>query len=421
DEIGTLIGHRSNNVDKTTTPWTIVGPAAAIATQIQNNPDTSIEWGGKLLSYYDQQLTGIGVPRGTDLYFGLLKAMHSTPWTRIWAIHVRHALGYWPATYAEFYDAIGRLQDGTLQWDPETKKATRVPSCSALQILERTGTFAHPDDAFAAVSALSAITIVAGHYSRPLTWLTPISTADRTHTGGGRFGGAPGHPPPVCVRLGAVGTSFPDIRFGPPLRGWVVAKSGWGDSRAGAKSGFHAGIDLYRPKGDPVLAMASGNVYFAAKKGIAGNWVGIEHKNGWISRYMHLDSRTVEQGDHVKKGQVIGFVGQTGYNPANAAPHLHLSVLLDRDRVGDYWAKYGKASPSNYPMRTLHGIRYTAVPGEPVVPINEYNPGMAKRMARRGVLPYQKPPPLKSNWPAFFAVAALGTLGFVAVFTFWPE
>lgn len=405
DEIGALIDHRSGNIDKTTAPWSIIGPVAPIAEQIKSDPDVSMQWGGRLLSYYDQQLAGVGVPRGTDLYYGLLKAMHWSPWARIWAIHVRHALGRWPRTYAEFDGAAKKIMAGSLPWDPSTKRASSLPSCSPLTVLDRVPSFKHPDDATVA-GTLPIMRVIADRYRRPL-WFVPL-------------------PMPLRMRStmlgGALGTSssFPGIRFSKPLRGHILAKGGWGDSRPSAKSGFHAGVDIYRPKGDPVYAMAPGEVYVATKKGQAGNWVGIEHKNGWISRYMHLNERFVEKGEHVKRGQRIGTVGQTGFDPTRAAPHLHLSVLLDRTKLPEFQARYGKSSPAEYPMLSRKGIQYTAIPLEPVVPIDEYSARMAKRMASRNVMPYQGSPPVSANWPAFFAIGAIGVLGLIAAFAFWP-
>lgn len=87
----------------------------------------------------------------------------------------------------------------------------------------------------------------------------------------------------------------------------------------------HYGIDLRAAHGAPVMASAPGRVVFAGKQRGFGNIVIVDHGRGTETYYAHLSSFAVGNGARVGRGEVIGFVGQTG----NAsAPHLHFEVRM---------------------------------------------------------------------------------------------
>ncbi|MGC8737414.1 MAG: M23 family metallopeptidase [Candidatus Hydrogenedens sp.] len=86
---------------------------------------------------------------------------------------------------------------------------------------------------------------------------------------------------------------------------------------------WHQGIDIKARKGTPVLAVQKGIVTFAGKSKNYGLLVCIEHSGLWESRYAHLNTIEVKKNKKVKKGEVIGRVGETG----NATgPHLHFEL-----------------------------------------------------------------------------------------------
>ncbi len=89
----------------------------------------------------------------------------------------------------------------------------------------------------------------------------------------------------------------------------------------------HHGVDLAAPRGTPVYATADGRVGQAERFGSYGNYVRIEHGGDLHTRYAHLSSYTVSEGDVVQKGDLIGYVGSTG---RSTGPHLHYEV-----RIGD--------------------------------------------------------------------------------------
>ena len=93
----------------------------------------------------------------------------------------------------------------------------------------------------------------------------------------------------------------------------------------------HRGIDLTADAGTPVYAAQDGAVTVAEYNSVFGNWVGIDHGAGadghrWNTVYAHLDDLTVQAGQVVKAGDLIGHVGSTGNSTGN---HLHFEVMID--------------------------------------------------------------------------------------------
>lgn len=99
----------------------------------------------------------------------------------------------------------------------------------------------------------------------------------------------------------------------------------YGESRTGH---FHAGIDIdgYGNDGQPVVAAASGTVITATNSGAYGNYVIIDHGNGYTTLYAHMSSNAVGSGSYVNAGDVIGYLGATG----NATgTHCHFEVRIN--------------------------------------------------------------------------------------------
>jgi murein DD-endopeptidase MepM/ murein hydrolase activator NlpD len=87
----------------------------------------------------------------------------------------------------------------------------------------------------------------------------------------------------------------------------------------------HYGVDYAAPTGTPVLATADGTVRSAGRNGGAGKMVRIRHANGFETSYLHLSryGRGIRSGARVRQGQVIGYVGATGWA---TGPHLDYRV-----------------------------------------------------------------------------------------------
>jgi murein DD-endopeptidase MepM/ murein hydrolase activator NlpD len=112
--------------------------------------------------------------------------------------------------------------------------------------------------------------------------------------------------------------------------------SKWGASRdAGARS--HQGIDIFAPRGTPVLAASNGVVTRVGDIGIGGNVVWMRDGDGNNLYYAHLDRWNVAEGVRVRIGDTLGFVGNTG-NARTTAPHLHFGVYHRGEGPTDpYW------------------------------------------------------------------------------------
>ena len=86
---------------------------------------------------------------------------------------------------------------------------------------------------------------------------------------------------------------------------------------------MHNGVDLSAPSGTPIYATRAGVVSYAGYNGSCGNYVTINHQDGFKSRYMHMTHYVVSSGSYVSAGQVIGYCGSTG---DSTGPHLHFEI-----------------------------------------------------------------------------------------------
>jgi len=93
---------------------------------------------------------------------------------------------------------------------------------------------------------------------------------------------------------------------------------------------FHSGWDLEAAVGTSVRATDAGTVAFAGQQGVYGNLIVINHQHGRQTRYAHLETMAVREGQEVRSGQVLGTVGQTG-EPDMEAAHLHFEVRSNSD------------------------------------------------------------------------------------------
>ena len=93
---------------------------------------------------------------------------------------------------------------------------------------------------------------------------------------------------------------------------------------------FHGGIDIPAPRGVNIVSAYDGQVAWSYYSNSAGHWVGVDHGNGIYTVYMHMSKRLVNEGDMVKKGDVLGLIGSTGRSTGN---HLHFAVRKDGSYV----------------------------------------------------------------------------------------
>jgi murein DD-endopeptidase MepM/ murein hydrolase activator NlpD len=91
----------------------------------------------------------------------------------------------------------------------------------------------------------------------------------------------------------------------------------------GKASSPHLGEDFRVPSGTPVHAMNDGTVLLARPLYFEGNFVVLDHGQGFLTLYLHLSEFKVKEGERVKRGQVVGLSGGTG---RATGPHLHVAV-----------------------------------------------------------------------------------------------
>lgn len=111
-------------------------------------------------------------------------------------------------------------------------------------------------------------------------------------------------------------------------------------------SKFHAGMDFTAPLGTEIYATGDGTIesVSSGKRGM-GNYIIVNHGFGYSSTYAHLESFNVRQGQKVRRGDVIGFVGNTGMS---IAPHLHYEIRLNGENVDPVNYFFNDLSPAEY-------------------------------------------------------------------------
>jgi murein DD-endopeptidase MepM/ murein hydrolase activator NlpD len=119
--------------------------------------------------------------------------------------------------------------------------------------------------------------------------------------------------------------SYPDI-YPTNCEFRLASKYGYRIDPFTGRKAFHHGIDLAVPENTKVFSCGSGKVIEATYNRTNGNYVIIDHENGYKSYYGHLSSELVKYGDHVIKGQIIGLSGNTGMS---TGPHIHYQLSFE--------------------------------------------------------------------------------------------
>ena len=115
-----------------------------------------------------------------------------------------------------------------------------------------------------------------------------------------------------------------------PVRGLLTSSYGYRSDPVTGQRALHRAIDISTSPGQPVKATAEGVVLRARRNGRLGNSVDLSHGHGVVTRYGHLASYDVEPGQRVRRGEVIGFVGNTG---RTTGFHLHYEVRVEGQPV----------------------------------------------------------------------------------------
>jgi murein DD-endopeptidase MepM/ murein hydrolase activator NlpD len=139
-----------------------------------------------------------------------------------------------------------------------------------------------------------------------------------------------------------------------PVEGRVGSSFGQRIDPFNGEGAFHEGIDLEAPLGTPVRAAADGDVTVAGMNAGYGREIMLDHGHDVVTLYGHLSAMAVAVGQHVIRGQVIGFVGQSG---RATGPHLHYEVRVHKVAV----------NPHKY-LRTTYQQNAFSDPGETAPP-----------------------------------------------------
>jgi peptidoglycan LD-endopeptidase LytH len=165
------------------------------------------------------------------------------------------------------------------------------------------------------------------------------------------------------------------IRVGPSLafpvegRNTRAIESFFGDSRDGGRRDHH-GVDIFAPRGTPVLSASSGVVRRVAETPVGGRIVWVrDEERGLSLYYAHLDRQHVTGGERVQPGDTLGFVGNTG-NARTTPPHLHFGIYMRGEGPVDPWSWLhdpgGAPAPLRVERATFRERRVVAEGGAPV-------------------------------------------------------
>ncbi|HRE52620.1 MAG TPA: peptidoglycan DD-metalloendopeptidase family protein [Flavitalea sp.] len=109
---------------------------------------------------------------------------------------------------------------------------------------------------------------------------------------------------------------------------------------------FHAGLDFAAPQGTPIYATANGVIKIAGNSGNGyGNYVVINHGYGYQTLYGHMYKVKAKLGQKVKRGEIIGYVGNTG---KSTGPHCHYEVHKNGQRIDPVYFFYNDLTPEQF-------------------------------------------------------------------------
>mgnify|MGYP001468780219 FL=1 len=110
----------------------------------------------------------------------------------------------------------------------------------------------------------------------------------------------------------------------------------------------HRGTDFAAPIGTPILSTANGTVTEVSYTRANGNYVKVKHNNTYTTQYLHMQKANVKVGQFVEQGDVIGYVGITGYS---SGPHVCYRFWKDGSEVDPFKQKLPEAKPINESLK----------------------------------------------------------------------
>ncbi|WP_076921478.1 M23 family metallopeptidase [Pseudoalteromonas sp. SK20] len=125
-------------------------------------------------------------------------------------------------------------------------------------------------------------------------------------------------------------TALPNTLPLPAAKYYISSNFGLRKDPMNKRRAFHKGVDLAGWHKTEIFAPADATVRRAGRNGGYGNFIELEHKNGVVTRFGHLNKINVKKGQVVAKHDVIGLMGSTG---RSTSTHLHYEVLIDDKHV----------------------------------------------------------------------------------------
>jgi murein DD-endopeptidase MepM/ murein hydrolase activator NlpD len=153
---------------------------------------------------------------------------------------------------------------------------------------------------------------------------SPAVPAQMASEAAGTPAGAPARLPVIVAPIETRDPGVPTVVAPAVPPGSVTSAFGWRQDPITGRSRFHSGTDVRMAYGQDVRVPAGGTVAFVGNKSGYGLTVIVDHGNGVETRYAHLSSSPIRQGDVVESGQVIAQSGNSG---RSTGPHLHFEVL----------------------------------------------------------------------------------------------
>jgi murein DD-endopeptidase MepM/ murein hydrolase activator NlpD len=185
----------------------------------------------------------------------------------------------------------------------------------------------------------SRLALAAGLDAEPVEYPDRGTSADQAGSGG-PYDRLPGSPETLVLQGNEIRQQLAEVEasLARQAESWAATPSiapvsglmtdGFGRRRDPftGRRAFHKGLDISARRGTPVKAPADGVVVFTGRNGGLGKTVRIAHGFGFTTVYGHLDAIDVEPGDEIRRGEVLGALGNSG---RSTGPHLHYEVHVD--------------------------------------------------------------------------------------------
>ena len=152
----------------------------------------------------------------------------------------------------------------------------------------------------------------------------------RENTGGQFVSSAEAASDKLIMRTDQYLDTIQNIPLGAPVPGVLTSKFGWRKDPINGQRAYHHGVDIRGERGSDVKATADGTVKLSTYAEGDGRYILIDHGNGFVTKYAHLDKSLVKEGDAVSRGQVIGLLGCTG---RTTGPHVHYEIHYNDELV----------------------------------------------------------------------------------------